>query len=100
MRPPKGCNLRLIPCNQRQWLGACEREQAGSLPGAPGPPTPTHSLGCPWLWCEIHGEPGRDVSQELSHYLEETQDGYPAGGGRDWSRPGVVGASEGEGQPE
>lgn len=25
MRPPKGCNLRLIPCNQRQWLGACER---------------------------------------------------------------------------
>lgn len=37
MRPPKGCNLQLIPYNQRQWLGAHEREQAGSLPGAPTP---------------------------------------------------------------
>lgn len=81
MRPPKGCNLQLIPCNQRQWLGAREREQAGSPPGAPGPPPPHPLTGVPLAECEIHGEPGRDVSHELSHYLEETQDGYPAGGG-------------------
>lgn len=88
MRPPKGCNLRLIPCNQRQWLGACDREQAGSLPGTHSPPPPpTHrgARGCEASGSKIHGEPGRDMSCDPSHYLEGTQDGSPAEEG-----PGVA----------
>lgn len=31
MQSPKGYNLQLIPCNQRQWQDSCEQSNAGFL---------------------------------------------------------------------
>jgi len=31
MRSPKGYNLQLIPCNQRQWQDSCEQSNPGFL---------------------------------------------------------------------
>lgn len=31
MQSPKGYNLQLIPCNQRQWQDSCEQSNPGFL---------------------------------------------------------------------
>lgn len=67
----------------------------GRLPAKcpPGPlPPPTHRgvPGCEPSGCKVHREPGRDMSHDLSHYLEGTKDGSPAG-----EQPRGMGASVG-----
>lgn len=50
-------------------------------PAPPPPPTRRGVHDCEASGCKSHREPRRDISHDLSHYLEGTKNRSPAGDG-------------------